>query len=165
DRVSLFNDIATCIINNNVSIRFVEIDVNWHRKKYTYPEPEYKLGLQLILERFCDFLDNKNDLGLVFCDYEKDQVTNAILDFSQFKQKMTTPMVYGRPLGRIIDTIYFTQSHHSRFLQAADVMCFLAQRFERKEKAPQKWHEQKCLDIWELIKNNTDFEKQVWGTK
>src|ERR1035441_2574635 len=34
-----------------------------------------------ILERFCDFLDTANDSGLVFGDYEKDEITRAVLDF------------------------------------------------------------------------------------
>ncbi len=163
DRLNLFRDIATFLTTNKIAIRLVEIDVNWHRNKYSYPEPEYRLGLQLILERFCDFLDEKEDLGLVFCDYEKDEVARSILDFSQFKQNKKTPMLNGRPLGRIIDTIYFTQSHHSRFLQVADVVCYLAQRFEKLEEIPEKWREIQGYELWKSIKNNTDVKIQKWG--
>ena len=85
-------------------------------KKYAYPVPEYRLGLMLILERFCDYLDGVKDLGVVFGDYEKDELTRSVLDFSQFKIEGKTPMYFGRPLGRLIDTVYFTYSHHSRFL-------------------------------------------------
>ena len=58
----------------------------------------------LILERFCDFLDTANDSGLVFGDYEKDEITRAVLDFSQFKLTGKTSLYGGRPLGRLLDT-------------------------------------------------------------
>ena len=35
-------------------------------------------------------------------------------------------MYSGRPLGRLVDTVHFTRSHHSRFLQLADVVVYIA---------------------------------------
>ena len=57
------------------------IDVERHKNKYQYPMPAYRLGLMLILERFSEYLDQVNDLGLVFGDYEADEVTGAVVDF------------------------------------------------------------------------------------
>ena len=122
ERLDLLNHISEFLITNKITIRMVCIDVKAHRTKYRYPQPEYQLGLMLILERFCDFLDKVKDTGVVFGDYEKDEITRAVLDFSQFKFMGRTPMYFGRPLGRLIDTIYFTHSHHSRFLQIADIV-------------------------------------------
>ena len=85
ERVQLFEDIATFIIDNQLPIRMVCIDVDSHRKKYTYPQPEYRLGLMLILERFCDYLQKSDDIGAVFGDYEKDEISRAILDFAEFE--------------------------------------------------------------------------------
>ena len=160
-RVNLFTDISTFIINNKIPIRMVRIDVLAHKKKYIYAEPEYRLGLMLFLERICDYLDTKNALGLVFGDYEKDEITNSILDFSQFKLQGKTYMS-GRPLARLIDTIYFTHSHHSRFLQIADILVFLANRYDAIKQRKPNWHEQKIGAIWDNIKNNTDFGMQSW---
>ena len=61
-RVQLFDNIATFIINNHLPIRMVCIDVKAHRGKYIYPQPEYKLGLIFILERFCDYLQEVDGL-------------------------------------------------------------------------------------------------------
>jgi len=66
ERVQLFDDIATFVINNKLPVRMVCIDVDAHRAKYTYPQPEYRLGLMLILERFCDYLQTVDDIGAVF---------------------------------------------------------------------------------------------------
>ncbi len=162
ERVQLFEDISTFIINNQLPIRMVSIDVNSHRKKYTYPTPEYRLGLMLILERFCDYLEQINALGVVFGDYEKDEIARAIIDFSDFKVSGSTPMYHGRPLGRLIDTVYFTHSHHSRFLQVADVLIYMAGRYENASNVPTKWHDKQVYDIWGKIKANTDVLIQCW---
>ena len=161
DRVQVFQDISQFIINNKIPVRMVCIDVRKHREKYNYPIPEYRLGLMLILERFCDFLDHVDDLGIVFGDYEKDEITRSVLDFSQFKVLGKTPMYFGRPLGRLIDTVYFTHSHHSRFLQVADILVYMAGRYENEFK-PVKWHDQQIKEAWENIKANIDLKIQRW---
>lgn len=161
DRVRLFEDVGKFIIDNKIAIRIVCINVHAHRSKYAYPQPEYNLGLMLILERFCDYLESKDDIGIVFGDYEKDEITKSILDFSQFKHSGRTPMHFGRPLGRLKDTIYFTHSHHSRFLQVADMVMYLANRYSNGFQ-PQKWHDIQCLTVWDKIRTSVDCKIQRW---
>jgi hypothetical protein len=139
DRVRVFHDISTFIITNNIKVRMICIDVKRHCEKYCYPMPPYRLGLMLILERFCEVLDKDDELGIVFGDYEADEVTNAVVDFSEYKINQKTPMYFGRPLGRLIDTCYFTQSHYSRFIQLADLLVYMAGRYENKNSVSEKW--------------------------
>lgn len=163
DRLKLLSDIATFVLSAKLPIRIVQIDVQAHRRKYTFPQPEYQLGLMLALERFCDYLDEVNDLGLVFGDYEKDEITKAVLDFSQFKLAGKTSMYFGRPLGRLVDTIYFTHSHHSRFLQAADVILYMACRCEtRQPTETDKHHEKELRRLWEKVKAAGQVKIQKW---
>jgi hypothetical protein len=162
DRVALFEDVATFIVSNQIPVRIVCIDVPAHRAKYTYPMPTYRLGLMLILERFCDYLDTVDDLGVVFGDYEEEEITNSILDFSQFKFQGKTSLYFGRPLGRLIDTIYFTHSHHSRFLQIADMLIFMANRYEHGSPNLAHWHETKVKAAWDAVKAGADFRMQTW---
>ena len=162
ERIKVFDDISSVIISKQLPIRIVDIDVRKHKKKYRYPTPEYRLGLMLILERFSDYLTKVNDIGLIFGDYEKDEITKSIVDFSEFKLLGKTPMYYGRPLGRLIDTVYFTQSHHSRFLQIADILVFMAGRYENGICQSEKWHDVQVRSFWEKIKANVDFAIQHW---
>ena len=162
DRMGLLKDLSSFIVLNKIPIRMICIDVEQHKNKYIYPQPEYNLGLMLILERFCDFLDKVDDIGAVFGDYEKDEITKSILDFSQFKLNGKTPMHFGRPLGRLVDTIYFTHSHHSRFLQMADILVFLANRYQNKVGKSEKWPDEKVKEIWEEIKDKTDIFIKRW---
>jgi hypothetical protein len=162
ERIKIFEDVSSIIIDTKSVIRIVCIDVMRHRSKYYYPEPEYNLGLMLFFERSCDYLDSIDDIGVVFGDYEKDEITKSILDFSQFKFIGRTPMYFGRPLGRLIDTVYFTHSHHSRFLQVSDLVIFMAGRFENGLCKCTKWHDIQVKAIWENLKANVDIRIQRW---
>lgn len=162
ERVQVFQDVATFVTNNQIPVRMVCIDVERHKRKYAYPVPPYRLGLMLILERFCEYLDKVDDLGLVFGDYEADEVTNAVVDFSEYKGAGKTPMYFGRPLGRLLDTVYFTQSHHSRFLQVADLLVYMAGRYENMSAIPERWHEQQVYEAWQKIKASGNVFIQHW---
>lgn len=162
ERVQVFRDVATFVTNNQIPVRMVCIDVDRHKKKYQYPMPAYRLGLMLILERFSEYLDKVDDLGLVFGDYEADEVTGAVVDFSEYKSQGKTPMYFGRPLGRLLDTVYFTQSHHSRFLQVADLLVYMAGRYENRSDIPDRWHEKEVQAAWEKIKASGNVIIQRW---
>jgi Protein of unknown function (DUF3800) len=162
DRVRVFQDVATFVTDNKIPVRIVCINVDRHQQKYKYPTPPYRLGLMLILERFSEYLDKVDDIGLVFGDYEADEVTGAVVDFSEFKSLGKTPMYYGRPLGRLLDTVYFTQSHHSRFLQVADLLIYMAGRYENWLDVPDKWHEQAVKAAWEKVKTSGNVVIQSW---
>ena len=162
DRVRVFEDVATFVTDNSIPVRMACINVERHNQKYKYPEPPYRLGLMLVLERFAEYLDKVQDLGLVFGDYEADEVTSAVVDFSEYKDRGKTPMYYGRPLGRLLDTVYFTQSHHSRFLQVAELLVYMAGRFESKAGVSGPWHEQAVHAAWEKIKASGNLTVQRW---
>lgn len=162
ERVRVFQDVATFVTDNAIPVRMVCINVTRHNEKYKYPTPPYRLGLMLILERYSEYLDKVDDLGLVFGDYEADEVTSAVVDFSEYKSQGKTPMYFGRPLGRLLDTVYFTQSHHSRFLQVADLLVYMAGRYENRTDIAERWHEQAVKAAWEKIKASGNVSIQRW---
>lgn len=162
ERVRVFQDVATFVTDNKIPVRMVCIDVAQHLQKYKYPTPAYRLGLMLMLERFQEYLDTVDDLGLVFGDYEADEVTGAVVDFSEYKTQGKTPMHFGRPLGRLIDTVYFTQSHHSRFLQVADLLIYMAGRYENAKTVDSRWHEVQIKAAWDKIKASGNVVIQRW---
>lgn len=162
ERVRVFQDVATFVTDSQIPVRMVCIDVERHEQRYKFPMPAYRLGLMLILERFAEYLDTADDLGLVFGDYEADQVTGAVVDFSEYKSQGKTPMYFGRPLGRLLDTVYFTQSHHSRFLQVADLLVYMAGRYENRTDTPDRWHEQMVSEAWDKIKASGNIQVQRW---
>lgn len=159
DRLDLFKNIIFNLISYKVPTRIVCIDVSQHRSKYCSPDSEYNLGLMFLLEKFCDYLENVDDIGIVFGDYEKDEVTRSILGFSQFKHD---GKYLGHKFGRLKDTIHFTHSHHSRFLQIADLIIYMAGRLENNLSELTKWHDIELQTIWRELKEKTDFYIQKW---
>ena len=162
ERIEAFDYFATFLISNEIPIRLVRIDVKRHRQRYEYPTPEYRLGLMLFLERACDYLDGVDDLGIVFGDYEQDEIARSVVDFSEHKTSGKTPMHHGRALGRLVDTVHFTRSHHSRFLQVADVVVYMAGRYLSQCRTPEKWHDAQVFKIWKTIKASADLKVQHW---
>jgi len=162
ERVQVFKHISRFLVDNRIPVRVILIDVALHRAKYTYPMPEYRLGLMLVLEKFAEYVESVDDLGLVFGDFEADEMTRAVVDFSEFKSQGRTPMQLGRPLGRLLDTVYFTHSHHSRFLQVADIIIYMANRYEGVDVASGKWHEQEINAVWKELRTNGDVIIRRW---
>ncbi|BBP05268.1 hypothetical protein TPL01_14440 [Sulfuriferula plumbiphila] len=89
-----------------------------------------------------------NNPGLAFGDHEADEVTGTAVDFPEFKSQGKTPLYFGRPLGRLLDTVYFTQSHHSRLLQVAGLLVCMAGRYGNWADVPDKRHEQVVKAAW-----------------
>jgi hypothetical protein len=58
--------------------------------------------------------------------------------------------------------VYFTQSHHSRFLQVADLLVYMAGRYESWTDVPDKWHEQAVKAAWEKVKASGNLSIQRW---
>ncbi len=114
------------------------------------------------MERACDYLDDVDDSGIVFGDYEKEEVARSVFDFSEYKKVGRTPMYSGRPLGRLLGTVHFTHSHHSRFLQLADVAVYMAGRYLTLTEAPQKWHDTQVFESWNRIRASADLKVRHW---
>lgn len=162
ERLQIFEDIAGFVTDYDIATRIICINVEEHRKTFKYPHPEYRLGLILLLESLCNYLDQVDGLAVVFGDYEKDEITRSILDFSQFKPTGKIPIYSGRPLGRLIDTIYFTHSHHSRFLQVSDLLIYMANRYENGVTSLENWRDQKLESVWRKITEHTNYEMKYW---
>jgi hypothetical protein len=161
-RIQVFRDFSRLIIDNQIPIRIVRIDVLSHLAKYKYPMETYKLGLMLTLEKFAQYLKSTEELGMVFGDYEADEISRAVVDFSEYKKAGKTPLQFGRDLRMIIDTVYFTHSHHSRFLRLTDLIIFMAGRYERLGEVSQKWHEREMFSIWTELKQQSDLTIKRW---
>lgn len=126
DRLRLFRALLDVLDRPGISKHVVKIHVPRHRARYRYPMPEYNLGLMFLVELVDDHLERAGTHGMLFGDYERDQADNSIISLSEFRQQ-GTHFTFGRPIGNLIDTLYFAKSHHSRFIQLADVFMYLVQ--------------------------------------
>ncbi|MHB1665693.1 MAG: DUF3800 domain-containing protein [bacterium] len=172
ERMDLFTDVVEFIIKNKIPVIIVCIDVKQHKKKYGNPRKEYELGFMFLLEQFCSFLDSdidgntlESEIGIVFADYEKDEMAKSVLSFSQYKKNKKTDYIFGRNITALKDTVYYIDSHHSRFLQLADMIIFIASRYRKMEDISDdnlKWPDKIIRELWNLIKNSGLLQIKKW---
>ena len=72
---------------------------------------------------------------LLIGDLDDQQATNMVADFSRFRQR-GTPWQYGIDINKVVDSVHFCRSHHSRLLQLADVYMFLVSGNYGNRKGP-----------------------------
>ncbi len=166
DRINLFEAIANFILSVKIPIIIVCLDVKAHRQRYHDPADEYYWSLTLFLERICDYLDAQNDIAVVFGDYEKDKMQKSISSFCNFKIH-NTPLLLGRNIKPLKDTIYYVYSHNSRFIQLADIVIYMASRYKTIRNNDNGTGQLTYLDgklkgIWEGIIKGTYYVLQEW---
>jgi hypothetical protein len=85
------------------------------------------MAFMYFIERVEMHLQSNKSPGILIGDRENDQVSGVFAeDLSKFRSK-GTPYNYGVKLTHLIDTVHFTNSHHSRMLQLADLYVWSVQ--------------------------------------
>lgn len=79
-----------------------------------------------LVERTQMQLSSLSEIGMLIGDHERSRVSPATYDLSRFRQD-GTDYRYGKSIDRLIDTVHFSHSHHSRMLQLADVYMYAVQ--------------------------------------
>lgn len=79
-----------------------------------------------LVERAQMQLSSLGEIGMLIGDHERTRVSPSTYDLSRFRQD-GTDFQYGRSIDRLIDTVHFSHSHHSRMLQLTDVYMFAVQ--------------------------------------
>lgn len=125
-RIGVYNDAFQAIADHDVQIFLRGLDVARQKKRYVRCDPPHDVCLQHLLERVNGYAKATDQAALVIADelHEHDRHRRNLLDFKDYG----TPGYLSSTLPRIVDTIHFAPSHHSRLLQAADLVAFLHRR-------------------------------------
>lgn len=65
----------------------------------------------------------KDSCALLIGDLDDQQARNMVSDFSRYRTRGTNSK-YGVQIDRVVDSVHFSRSHHSRMIQLADVYLF-----------------------------------------
>lgn len=85
------------------------------------------LALMFLLEKVDVLAGAQKTVAMLIGDLEKEKVVNrSVQNLHKYRQN-GTPYDFGRPIERVIDTLHFAHSHHSRLLQLADVFLWTRQ--------------------------------------
>jgi hypothetical protein len=119
------------IANSGATFFCRGVDIVALRDRYPNPYPVHELALAQALESADEYLAKRLDHAIVVADEH-----HTAEDGRRRFRRMTLGPNAGysaRKITRLVDTIYFGPSHHSRLLQAADVATFFTNRLNTIE--------------------------------
>lgn len=93
-------------------------------KSYANDHP-HRIAFTLLVERLQVWLKQRDALGLIVADENKEVSQKLIDDFALFKEFATNWGYRRIPVTNIIDSVHFVQSHNNRILQACDVVSYM----------------------------------------
>ena len=148
-------------IQNGAKFVIQGIDSSRLRERYSEPLPPHVLTHKFLLERIDEALEKLGSYALVINDNRTNQTEhNYYRDNFHSLIKNGTEGMFPRKIDRLVDTLYFVDSRHSRGIQLADLVTFIyRRRFVGASLG--KPIEVGIENCWELISNNVLREK-IW---
>lgn len=102
------------------------------------------MAFMFLVERIDLHLRAQKLPGMLIGDRENEIIAGKFAEeLSRFRTD-GTDFAYGTKLHRLLDTVHFTHSHHSRMLQLADLHAWLRQLRQAGDQG--KWHRQQILN-------------------
>lgn len=154
-RIGIYNEVLQAIANHDVKIFLRGLDIPSQQRRYARCDPPHDVVLQHVLERVNSYAHSTDQAALIIADefQEHDRHRKNLTDFRRYG----TPGYLSSELPRIVDTIHFAPSHHSRLLQAADLVVFLHRR--RQTHVETDSRATKANDaLWERIRPGIQHE-------
>ena len=103
------------------------IDIKINADLLSASQSEEDIAFMFLCERSNDLMRARQDLGMLIGDRENDRSSARHAgSLSDYKAKGTS-FAFGREIAHLVDSVHFTQSHLSRFLQLADIYVWILQ--------------------------------------
>jgi len=123
------------------------IDVQINAAKLWQNQLPDEVAFMFFCERANDLCKAKNCLGMLIGDRESDRVAERYAVSLSGYRAAGTNFEFGRNIENLVDSVHFTHSHLSRFLQLADVYTWLLQFSNRNGHSVNIRH-RAVFDIW-----------------
>ncbi len=165
-RVGLFHKVVAAIVDQPVDIILRSVSESRLRdrqSKEAYPVnfPPEQVCFQHILQRVNQTAAGRKTHALIIADERGDRERHR--DRFATYQTEGTPGVYMHTtLDTLLDTVHFAPSHHSRMLQAADVLAFIYRRFHTVLESDPRAAEN-MRKLWaKIIESRRCFDRGSW---
>lgn len=132
ERLTFLSRLLEIISNEKIHLIYVKILPK--NIVYTSDTPD-EIAFMYLVEQVDGFLKTKKEIGMLFGDYDEPNIGSSVASLSNFRQG-STYWDRGRSIERIIDTVHFARSHHSRLIQLADIYVHCLQFVGRRSEAP-----------------------------
>ncbi|MDP3270244.1 MAG: DUF3800 domain-containing protein [Polynucleobacter sp.] len=142
-RVGLFNEIMQILTAPEVMLIDVQINV---AKLWATQVPD-EVAFMFFCERANDLCKSRDSLGMLIGDRESDRVAERYAATLSGYRAKGTNFEFGRNIANLVDSVHFTHSHLSRFLQLADVYTWLLQ-FRNRHRGSENPRHRAIFEIW-----------------
>lgn len=125
DRLKVIKDLLQIIASEEIVRFYVQVipeNIGWTSKK-----PD-EIAFMYLIEKINAFLVEKSALGMLFGDYDEPSIGGTVVSLSSYRRNGTS-WSRGTNIENLLDTVHFAKSHHSRFIQLADVYLYFQQFF------------------------------------
>lgn len=140
------------------------IDIQVNTEKLHNENYADKYAFMFLCERTNSLMRAKKSLGMLIGDREDDKNSERYsITLSKYRER-GTDFQFGGEITNLFESVHFTHSHLSRFLQLADVYAWFLQFRKRQRINPKKQHE----PFFELLKthgiNLSPSKYKAWPT-
>jgi hypothetical protein len=154
DRLGVIEQLMQVMSREDVLLIDVQINCD---KLYDNQKAD-EIAFMYFVERTNDLMKAKKSLGMLIGDRESDRVSERYARSLSAYRAAGTEFAHGRDINHLVDSVHFTHSHLSRFLQLADVYTWLMQFRNRNRGSKDPVHN----SVFELFKKDGI---DVWAKK
>lgn len=122
-RVALLGDLIKILSLSEVQL--IDVQINVH-KLWGSQVPD-EVAFMFFCERANDLCRANHCLGMLIGDRESDRVAERYAVSLSGYRATGTDFMFGRDIKNLVDSVHFTHSHLSRFLQLADIYTWVLQ--------------------------------------
>lgn len=155
DRAEILERLLAIASLDRVSRFFVKINPE---NLVATPDPPDEIGFMFLVEQINKFLTRNDTYGLLLGDYDEPVIGGSVISLSKFKASGTY-WSQATTVDRIVDTVHFAKSHHSRLIQLADIYLYCRQFHKYEVTAPWRMGFNECIQRSGIL--NTTFSK-IW---
>lgn len=141
-RLELIADLVEILSLEEVQL--IDIQVNCSLLHDTQAPEE--IAFMFLCERANDLVKSRQSLGMLIGDRESDTLADRFSTTLSSYRAHGTDFEFGRDIHNLVDSVHFTHSHLSRFLQLADVYTWLLQ-FQNRNRGSDNERHRAIFDI------------------
>lgn len=138
-RIAMYRRALRIVRESGAKVYLRGMDCERQRERYATPWPPHEVVLDFVLESMQARAARDDDYVLVVAD-EVHTSERHRTNFRFAKRRGTFGNYKSSKLARIVDTIHFAPSHHSRMLQAVDLATYLHRRRKTHPETDQRAH-------------------------
>jgi hypothetical protein len=153
-RLDLLSDFADILSMPQALL--IDIKINCKELQGAH-SPEH-LAFMFLVERANSLVKGMGSLGMLIGDRENDRISDRFSTTLSGYRTRGTDFAFGQDIGHLVDSVHFTHSHLSRFLQLADVYTWFLQFQRRNRDSKHERH----LAVFKVLRRET---VNLWPAK